>query len=156
MYLAYGRAYRRGRALALAAIAAVGLAACASTYSTSGYVPTEADLAELSVGVDDRFSVEETVGRPATQGVISEDAWYYVGSRWESYAYREKREIERQVVAISFNESGTVRNIERFSLADGEVIALNRRVTDSNIEGVSFLAQILGNFGNLTADQFLN
>lgn len=149
-------AFRRGFNVALAACVAFGLAACASTYSTSGYVPTEADLAELAVGVDDRFSVEEAVGRPATQGVISEEAWYYVGSRWESYAYRQTREIERQVVAISFDEAGTIRNIERFSLEDGEVIALNRRVTDSNIEGVSFIAQILGNFGNLTADTFLN
>lgn len=131
------------------------VAACSSTYRNSGYVPTEQELSELIVGVDDRLTVEETVGRPATQGVVSEDAWYFVGSRWEYFAYREPTEIERQVVAISFNDSGTIRNIERFALEDGEVIALNRRVTDSNIEGVSFLNQILGNFGQIGADTFL-
>ncbi|WP_425090448.1 outer membrane protein assembly factor BamE [Tropicimonas sp. S265A] len=132
------------------------LAACASTYRNSGYVPSEDELAELVVGVDDRSAVEAAVGRPATQGVVAEEAWYFIGSRWEYYAYREPTEIERQVVAISFNDSGTIRNIERFSLEDGEVIALNRRITDSTVEGVSFLNQILSNFGQLNADQFLN
>lgn len=137
------------------AAALTSIAACASTYRNSGFVPTEDELSELVVGVDDRSAVEETVGRPATQGVISEEAWYFVGSRWEYYAYRAPTEIDRQVVAISFNDSGTIRNIERFSLRDGEVIALNRRVTESNIKGVSFINQILGNFGNFSPGQFV-
>lgn len=152
MYLSARRALRFG----LAALVLLGLTACAATYRNSGFVPTESELSGLQVGVDDRTAVEETVGLPATQGVVSEDVWYYVGSRWESYAYRERREVERQIVAISFNDGGTIRNIERFTLADGEVIALNRRVTDSNIEGVSFLRQIFANFGNISADTFLN
>lgn len=152
MNAGFGRFWR----FAVAAMLLAGLAACASTYRNSGYVPTENELSELVVGVDDRSAVEEQVGRPATQGVIAEDAWYFVGSRWEYFAYREPKEIERQVVAISFNDSGTIRNIERFTLEDGEVIALNRRVTESNIEGISFLSQILGNFGTFNAEQFLN
>jgi outer membrane protein assembly factor BamE (lipoprotein component of BamABCDE complex) len=152
MYQRFGQLMR----LSVGLVVVAGLVACAPTFDTTGYVPLEEDLAELTVGVDDRAAVEAAVGRPATQGVVSEDAWYFVGSRWEDYAYRETREIEREVLAISFNESGTIRNIERFTLADGEVIALNRRVTDSNIEGVSFLNQIFSNFGTFTADQFLN
>jgi len=36
------------------------------------------------------------------------------------------------------------------------VVALSRRVTDSNIEGVSFLRQLLGNLGNLDAGSLLD
>ena len=35
---------------------------------------------------------------------------------------------ERQVVAISFNESGTVTNVERFGLERGQIVVLSRRV----------------------------
>ncbi len=45
---------------------------------------------------------------------------------------------------------------ERFGLQDGEVIALNRRVTDSNIEGVSFIRQLLGNLGRVDAGTLLD
>lgn len=137
-------------------IGLLALAGCSATYRNSGYVPTDADLAEIAVGVDDRASVEDSVGRPVSQGVIADRAWYFVGTRWEYFAYRAPEAIDRQVVAISFDDGGTVRNIERFTLADGEVISLNRRVTDSNIEGVSLIRQLLGNIGNFDAGNFLN
>lgn len=132
----------------------VAIAACTETYRNSGYVPSEDELEQVQVGKSDRAFVEETVGRPVAQGVIRDDTWYFVGTRWEYYAYRAPKPIERQVVAISFNDRGTVGNVERFSLEDGRVVALNRRVTDSNIEGVSFLRQLLGNLGNIGPESF--
>ena len=113
------------------------------------------ELAEISVG-ESRDSVAEKIGQPTAAGVVNETGWYYVESRFESYAYRAPQEIERQVVAITFDRGGRVRNIERFGLQDGEVIALNRRVTDSNIEGVSFIRQLLGNLGRVDAGTLLD
>jgi hypothetical protein len=78
-----------------------------------------------------------------------------VQSRYKQRGPYAARETERQVVVITFAESGTVANIERFGLEDGQVVALSRRVTESNIEGVSFLGQLLGNFGRLTGQQLL-
>ena len=141
------------RTVALGCVLAVAVA-CTETYRNSGYVPSEEELSQVVVGKSDRAFVEETVGRPIAQGMIRDDTWYFVGTRWDYYAYRAPRPIDRQVVAISFNDRGTVGNVERFSLEDGQVIALNRRVTDSNIEGVSFLRQLLGNIGNFGPENF--
>jgi len=131
------------------------LSGCAKVYRNHGYVPTDDELAAVLVGVDTRASVETAVGVPTSSGVIQESAWYYVGSRWEHYAYRQPRPIERQVLAISFDSRGTVANIERFALEDGRVIALSRRVTESNIKGIGFVRQLLGNIGRLNAGQLL-
>jgi hypothetical protein len=49
-----------------------------------------------------------------------------------------------------------VSNVERFGLEDGQVVALSRRVTETNIKGVSFIRQLMGNFGRLTTDQLVN
>ncbi len=46
-------------------------------------------------------------------------------------------------------------NIERFGLEEGRVVVLNRRVTDSNTQGVSFLRQLFSNFGTFNASDFL-
>ena len=61
---------------------------------------------------------------------------------------RRPQEIDRQVVAVSFDANGVVANIERFGLERGRVVTLSRRVTDSGVTGVSLAGQLLGNLGN--------
>ena len=142
--------------LALGFVLIAGLAACSSTFRNHGYVPSEAELSEIEVGRDTRDTFAEKIGRPAAGGVVREDVWYYVQSRVENYAYRAPEVIERQVLAVSFSSNGRVRNIERFGLEDGRVITLNRRITDSNIQGVSFIRQLMGNIGRVDAGTLLN
>lgn len=133
---------------ALSAAALAGGAACTSIYRDHGYVPTDEELSEVTVGVDTRDSVAETIGVPTASGVLNDGGYYYVTSRFRHYGARQPEVVERQLVAISFTQSGVVENIERYSLQDGRVIALNRRVTDSNVSNKTFLRQLLGNLGN--------
>ncbi|MDG1532543.1 MAG: outer membrane protein assembly factor BamE [Paracoccaceae bacterium] len=131
------------------------LSACAATYQNHGFVPSDDEMLDIIVGVDTKESVESAVGKPTSSGVLEDGAWYYVGSKFKHYAYKKPQEIDRQVLAISFGKSGRVSNIERFSLEDGRVVTLSRRVTDSNIKGVSFIRQLLGSFGRFNAGDFL-
>ena len=129
--------------------------ACTTLYRNHGYTPLDADLSQVKVGETTRDQVAELVGRPASSGVLSSSGWYYVSSRWKDYAYRAPQEIERQVVAISFTDAGVVQNVERYGLQDGQVIALSRRVTESNVKGISFIKQLLSNFGRVSAGQLV-
>ena len=142
-------------ALALFGLGFLVLAACTPLYRDHGFAPTDAELAVLTVGKDDRETVSRAVGRPSALGLLGDTRWYYVQSRYRQRGPLAPEEVQRQVVVITFAESGTVSNIERFGLEDGQVVALSRRVTDSNIEGISFLGQLLGNFGRVTAGQVL-
>ena len=90
----------------------------------------------------------------AELGVIPKEAAEAVRARG-GFDVDRVDEIEREVVAISFNEAGVVENVERFGMAEGRDITISRRVTDSTIKGVSFLRQLFGSFGNFTADQLL-
>ena len=142
--------------LSVCALAVFLLAACTSITRTHGYVPLDADLEQIVVGVDTKDTVAEVVGRPSTSGILADSGWYYVKSKFSAYGFQERKEVDREVVAISFDGDGVVENIERFGLENGRVIAISRRVTDSNIKGVGFLRQLFGSFGNFTADQLLN
>lgn len=137
-------------ALRAAVILTVGLtiAGCSAIYRNHGYVPTEEDLAKVTVGVDTRDTVAEAVGVPSVSGVLNESGYYYVSSRLRHYGALEPKVVERQLVAISFSQSGVVQNIERYGLEDGRVITLNRRVTESSVNDQTFLRQLLGNIGN--------
>ncbi|MCY4169614.1 MAG: outer membrane protein assembly factor BamE [Rhodobacter sp.] len=129
---------------------------CSNIDRKHGYVPADEALDRISVGLDTRLSVADALGRPSISGILSDSGWYYVESRFRAYGFRQRLEVDREVVAITFDGEGVVENIERFGLEDGQVVALSRRVTDSNIKGVSFLRQLFGNIGNFAADQFVN
>ena len=133
----------------------LGVAACSATFENHGYVPSDSDLSEITVGIDTRDGVAQTVGRPTSFGVLDSGGWYYSQSRWRNFAFKAPKIIDRQVVAITYTEAGVVENIERFTLEDGRVVPLSRRVTDSNIKGISFITQLLGNFGNFIPNDFL-
>jgi outer membrane protein assembly factor BamE (lipoprotein component of BamABCDE complex) len=135
-----------------ALLCVLSLAACSPIFRNHGYVPDEGDLEQIEVGKDTRESVAEKIGRPSAAGLLNDVGWYYVQSRWKHSGGRAPEEVERQVVAVTFSEAGTVSNVERFGLEQGRVVALSRRVTDSNIKGVGFLRQLFGNIGNLRAE----
>lgn len=149
----------RGRAVAFR-IAVAGLvllvAACATIYRNHGYVPAEDELAQIEVGRDTRETVAEKIGRPSTQGLLNDVGWFYVQSRFEHFGPREPKEIDRQVVAITFTDSGVVDNIGRYGLEDGRVIEISRRVTETNIKGLGFIRQLLGSIGRLNAGDLLS
>ncbi len=140
---------------ALAGLLLLALAGCSAVYRNHGYVPDDSELENIVVGVSTRESVAEEIGSPTTYGVKRDGRWYYVQSRWRHFAMYEPREIDRQLVAISFDSQGVVQNVERFTLEDGRVVPISRRVTDSNIKGVSFIRQLLGNIGNIRAGDVL-
>ena len=48
-----------------------------------------------------------------------------------------------------------VENIEKFTLEDGRVVVLSRRVTSAPVKGPRILSQIFGNLGNADAGTLL-
>ena len=142
------------RIVALAGITA-SLTACVSIYRNHGYVPTPEELATIRVGVDTRDSVAESIGAPGSSGVLNDSGYYYVATRLRHYGPREPQIVSRELVAISFNGSGRVTNIERYGLQDGRIIPLQRRVTSSSVQDKTFLRQLLGNIGQFNPETAL-
>jgi outer membrane protein assembly factor BamE (lipoprotein component of BamABCDE complex) len=144
-----------GRGVVLATLLAGALAACSPIYRYHGYLPPESELAAVAVGQTTREEVVALVGAPSATGVIGDEAYYFVRSRFRDYGYRASQEVEREVLVISFTSGGVVANVERFGLEDGNVIILSRRVTDDNLRDTTFIRQLLGNVGQFDAGQLL-
>lgn len=144
------RGFRRIRWILLAAVTLA--AACSPIVDRHGYAPNDTVLEDIIVGIDTKATVADSVGQPTAAGILSSGGWYYVESIFETVGPFEKQEVSREVVAISFDSRDVVTNIERFGLEDGNVVVLSRRVTDSNIGGMSLLRQLLGNIGTFSLD----
>jgi outer membrane protein assembly factor BamE (lipoprotein component of BamABCDE complex) len=135
------------RRVLIAATLIGGLVACSPEFANHGYIPPEEELDQIVVGVDTRASVEDTIGTPSTAGVMNDSGFYYVRSRKRTLGAFAPKIIEREVLAISFDSSGVVTNVERFGLERGQVVPLERRVTTSGVGNSGFLRQLLGNLG---------
>ncbi len=140
----------------VAALGLLALVGCTPIVRNHGYVPSDDDLAAIQVGEDTRATVTTVIGRPSAAGLMSDGAFFYVRSRRETVAWRAPQEVDRQVVAISFDADGVVENIERFTLDDGQVVTLSRRVTSTNIRNVTLIRQLLSSLGRIRADQFVD
>ena len=135
--------------IALTSVGFLGLSGCAAQYANHGYIPPADELEQITVGTDTRESVAEKVGVPASSSVR-----VYVRARTRTLGLLATKEIERQVVAISFTENGVVENVERFGMERGQVVPLERRVTSSSVSDKSFIRQLLGNIGRFSPTAF--
>jgi len=138
--------------LLTAGMMTLALSACAPSFRNYGYTPLEEDLQELVVGIDTRASVEDVVGPPTASGVLEGGDYFYVRSTVKTVGPRRPEVVDRQVLAISFDDNGVLSNIESFGLEDGRVVTLSRRVTDSSVTNQNFLRQLLGNIGRIGPD----
>lgn len=142
------------RGLALAGLALALAAGCSPQMRFHGYAPSDLDLAEIQVGRDTREAVAERLGRPGMVGVLEGSDWFYVQSDWRHEHWRAPVEVDRQVVAISFDRNDRVSNIQRFGLEDGEVVVLSSRITDMGPQP-GLLQQVFRVFGVFNPAQAL-
>lgn len=148
------KAFRGFWRAVIAVFLAGAVAACTPIYRNHGYVPTEEDLASLEVGKDTLETAAPKVGRPSASGLLSDNGWFYVQSRWELRGALPPKEIDRQVVALTFSDGGVLENVERFGMERGQIVPLSRRVTETNVQSMSVLRQLFANFGRIGAAQF--
>ena len=141
--------------MAVLGLALASVAACVERIRAHGYVPEEQDLQQITVGVDTRDTVAEVLGAPSTSGVADDSGYYYVRSKFRHIGPTEPKVIEREIVAVTFDDKGVVRNIERYGLEDGRAIVLSRRVTTSEDGGNGLLRQLLGNIGRFDPSSVL-
>lgn len=139
---------------AILAVAAL-TAACTPVERFHGFAPAAADLAAVQVGQATRATVIERFGPPTSQGILGNDDFYYVSSTFRHFGAFAPEETRREVTAVSFDAGGIVSNITRYGLEDGQVVVLDRRVTEDGINDVTFLGQLLGSFGQVNTATLL-
>lgn len=121
----------RATAVLLSAVACTAvLAGCgAATITKHGQQFRETDLQAIQPGMS-QDQVRTALGTPATTAVIGDGrAYYYISSTDTQKAFFLPSEQDRQVVAVYFNQGGTVDSIANYGLKDGKVFDFISRTT---------------------------
>ena len=104
---------RRTRLVVLGLAVALTVSGCAQLKGRQGYVVDPLLTEAITPGVDNRESVEKTLGRPTFVGQFSNNEYYYVSRETRQLAFAKPRPISQQVMRVRFDPAGNVVAVDR-------------------------------------------
>jgi outer membrane protein assembly factor BamE (lipoprotein component of BamABCDE complex) len=141
---------RRSRALAALAVLALA-SGCASIRDHRGYLADPTLIASIQPGVDNRASVERTLGRPSFTSQFGETAWYYVATDTAQTPFARPRTTDQTVLRITFDPAGNVTAVERTGAERVVRLSPESDKTPTLGRDRGFLEDLFGNIGAVGA-----
>lgn len=122
------------------------LAGCgsAATIDHHGHVFTDVDTSLVRPGMT-KEDVELTLGSPDTKGTIDGYSYYYISSTQKSVAFLKPWEIDRQVIAVYFNDNERVRDVAHYGMKDGIVVNFAKDESPARGKDMSMIQELFGN-----------
>lgn len=132
-------------------LGAAMLAGCGlSMREHRGYVMDEELAKGISVGTDNKQSVEQTLGRPTFAGTFDSNDWYYVSRDTRSFAFRNPRVTDQTVLHVRFDAAGNVAAINRTDEALVAAIDPVDDITGTLGRKRGFFEELLSNIGTIS------
>src|SRR6185503_10850154 len=137
------------RLLALAGLCAAAITGCAATRDFHGYVPDQALPTDVQPAVDTRSTVLARLGTPSTTSIFDDNLWVYMSSTRELLTFYYPKVVQREIVAIQFDDDDVVSDVLVYDVNDGRTVSYNSRVTPTRGRELGILEQLFGTIGSL-------
>ena len=114
-------------ATAFAGMAMLSGCAGITTREHRGYVMDEQLTTGIQVGVDNKQSVEKTIGLPTFTGTFEQNDWYYISRDTRAFAFRNPKVTDQTVLHVRFDQAGNVASVNQ---TDEKLIASIKPIND--------------------------
>ena len=142
VFKATGRKLRLGAAIAVISTVALGGCTTGEVFH-QGYVVDQTALELTPVG-SSREQVLLSLGTPSTTATFDSEVFYYISQkRTRPAMFMKQKLVDQTVLAVYFDEEGTVKQIANYTLQDGRVFDMISRTTPTGGVDKSFLAQVM-------------
>jgi outer membrane protein assembly factor BamE (lipoprotein component of BamABCDE complex) len=141
----------RARLIALGLVVALAASGCTQMRGRQGYVVDPVLTTAITPGVDNRESVEKTLGRPTFVGQFSNNEYYYVSRETRQLAFANPRPVAQEVLRVRFDPAGNVAAVDRTGLDLVSKINPEGDKTPTLGRQRSFFEDIFGNIGAVGA-----
>lgn len=134
-----------GTVLAFAAV----LGGCSSITDHRGYMADKALVDSVQPGIDNRQSVEKTLGRPTFESQFGQKDWFYISQTVTTPAMRRPRTTAESILRVRFDGAGNVAAVDR---RDGSQVARflpDGHETPTLGKNSSLLEDLFGNIGSV-------
>jgi outer membrane protein assembly factor BamE (lipoprotein component of BamABCDE complex) len=135
--------------LALTAVLGAALlsAGCTRVRDRQGYILDDQLVSSVQPGVDNRESVERTLGRPSFVGQFDTKDWYYVSRETRQLGFNHPSPFLQTVLRVRFDDRGNVERVERTGMELVASIDPSDERTPTLGRNRSFFDEIFGNIG---------
>lgn len=138
----------------LAALVATSLttSGCARIREHQGYIGEQVLVDSIQPGVDNRSSVQSTMGRPSFVSQFTHEGeaptWYYVTRITRQLAFANPSPREQDITAISFDAQGVVTGVRTIGLEQVASIDPYGEETPTLGRDRGFFEELFGNIGS--------
>ena len=137
------------RALGAIALLALATTACSTIPGQQGYLVDTVLIDSIQPGIDNRESVEKTLGRPSFVAEFDDSAWYYVSRETRNLGFNRPKPKSQVLLIVSFDKAGAVTAVNRRGLEQVASIDMEGDKTPTLGRKRSFLNDIFGNIGRV-------
>jgi outer membrane protein assembly factor BamE (lipoprotein component of BamABCDE complex) len=143
----------RTRTLALVSIIALALGAsgCTRLRTHQGYVGDPTLIGAVQAGVDNKQSVEASLGRPTFTGQFDSNDWYYFARDSRQLAFSEPKANSQSVIHIQFDNAGNVTEVKKTGMENIAKINPEGDKTPTLGRNRSFFEDLFGGIGTVGA-----
>ena len=142
---------RKAVRLGLLAGLAVAAAGCTTIRDHRGYVVDKALLDAVQPGIDNRQSVESTLGRPTFISQFGDKSWFYVSQNTRQKPFKRARTNDQEILRIRFDEAGNVAGIDKAGMEKVARLDPDGHKTPTLGRNRSFIEDLFGNIGAVGA-----
>lgn len=141
----------KGRIILGMAATLVLAGGCTSIRDHRGYLVDTALVDSVQPQVDNRTSVERTLGRPTWVSQFGEKDWYYVSVDTKQSAFGRPRTYQQTVLRVRFDPAGNVAAIDRAGMEKVARLGPDGKTTPTLGRDRNFLEDLFGNIGAVGA-----
>jgi outer membrane protein assembly factor BamE (lipoprotein component of BamABCDE complex) len=124
---------------------------CSSIVDHRGYIADPVLLQSVHPGIDNRQSVEGTLGRPTFTSQFGDPVWYYVSSITRQKPFTSPRITEHTVLAVRFDKAGNVVSADKSGIDQVVRIKPESDKTPTLGRERGILQDLFGNIGQVGA-----
>lgn len=126
---------------------------CARVRTHQGYLGDSILIESIQPGVDNRDSVQETLGRPTFTSQFTTAAetptWYYVSRESRQLAFARPRPVDQTILSVRFSNDGNVERVERMGMDQVASISPSGDETPTLGRNRGFFDELFGNIGRV-------
>lgn len=124
---------------------------CTRLKAHQGYVGDATLLSSVQPGVDNKDSVQASLGRPTFIGQFDKNDWYYYARDTRQLAFAQPKATEQYVLRVRFDAAGNVASVNQTGKELISKISPEGDKTPTLGRNTSFFEELFGNIGSVGA-----
>ncbi len=142
-----------GRVVTAAALALIvlGASGCTRLRTHQGYVGDSVLISAVAPGVDNKDSVQASLGRPTFSGQFDTNDWYYYARDSNQLAFAQPKAKAQTVLHIRFDNAGNVTEVKQTGIETIAKINVEGDKTPTLGRNRSFFEDLFGGIGTVGA-----